>query len=218
MKKWLTVLLAGAILATNAVAFANLDDTRATIASKYGDYRLVIDTDNQPWTKDEWDTKGVQRAKASAYMHSYLTNGLRVQVEVMYDSTKPDSFVRAQRFTPDMAIKVKDFKTYFPEIYPLLVGPKTEAIATYKDITRNFQEQKSPVTMGIVLRTPAPGKGNYYTLIAFNIQDEGRFVKDAKYITDDTYIREFTIEKVLRIDVDENLGRDWDYINNYFKK
>lgn len=219
MKKWFTVILAGTILAANAVAFANLDDTKATMAAKYGDYRLVIDTDNQPWTKGEWDTKGYQRAKASSYMYSYLANGLRVQLETMYDSNKPNSYVRAQRFTPDMAIRVKDFKAYFPEIYPLLVDPKAEAFATSKEITRNFQEVKSPVTMGIVVQSlPAPGKGRVYTLIAFNIQDEGRFIKDSKYINEDTYIREFTIEQVLRSDVSENLGVSWTYMKNYFKQ
>jgi len=218
MKKWLTVLLAGTILASSTVAFANLDDTRATVAAKYGDYRLVIDTDNQPWAKEEWDTRGQQRAKAASYMHSYQSNGLRVQVEVMYDSNKPNSYVRAQRFTPDMAIKVKDFKTYFPEVYALLVGPKAEAFTTYKDLTRNFQEQKSPVTMGVVIQSPAPGKSSAYTLVAFNIQDEGRFIKDPKYINEDTYIREFTIEQIFRMDVGENLGKDWAYQKNYFKK
>lgn len=219
MKKWLTLLLAGTILATNAITFANLDDTKPTIAAKYGDYRLVIDTDNQPWTKEEWDTKGYQRAKASSYMHSYQTNGLRVQLEVMYDSIKPDSYVRAQRFTPDMAIRVKDFKAYFPEVYALLVSPKAEAFATYRELTRNFQEQKSPVTMGVVIQAlPAPGKSSKYTLVAFNIQDEGRFIKDQKFINEDTYIREFTIEQILRFDTGENLGKDWAYMKNYFKK
>lgn len=218
MKKWLMFLLAGTILAANAIAFANLDDTKTTIAAKYGDYRLVIDTDNQPWTKEEWDTKGYQRAKASSYMHSYQTNGLRVQVEVMYDSSKPNSYVKAQRFTPDMAIKVKDFKTYFPEVYPLLVGPKADAFTTYKLLSRNFQEEKSPVSMGIVIHSPAPGKSNVYPLFAFNIQEEGRLIKEPKFINEDTYIREFTIETAYRLDVNENLGNDWAYLKNYFKK
>ncbi|MCX7779956.1 MAG: hypothetical protein N2491_03440 [Negativicutes bacterium] len=219
MKKWLIMLVTGAMMAVSAVAFANLDDTRATIAARYGDYRLVIDTDNQPWTKEEWETKGVQRARAASFMHSYQANGLRVQLEVMYDNNKPGSFVRAQRFTPDMAIKIKDFKTYFPEIYALITGPKAEAFATYKEISRNFQEQKSPVSMGIVVQSlPAPGKSNIYTLVAFNIQDEGRLIKDAKFINEDTYIREFTVEPVLRLDAGEYLGKDWAYIKNYFKK
>lgn len=219
MKKWLTFILAGMILATNAIAFANLNDTRATIAAKYGDYRLVLDTDNQPWTKEEWDTKGYQRAKASSYMHSYQVNGLRIQMEVMYDSNKPGAFVRAQRFTPDMAIKVKDFKTYFPEVYTLLVSPKAESFTTNKDLSRNFQEDKSPVSMGVVVQElPAPGKGSVYTLVAFNIQDEGRLIKDPKYINQDTYVREFTIEQTYKLDTSENLGKDWTYIKNYFKK
>lgn len=219
MKKWLTVVLAGTILTANAVAFANIDDTRATIAAKYGDYRIVLDTDNQPWTKEEWDTKGYQRAKASSYMHSYQTNGLRVQMEVMYDSNKPGSFVKAQRFTPDMAIKVKDFKNYFPEVYALLVGPKAEAFATYSLLSRNFQEEKSPVSMGVVVQAPpAPGKGNVYTVIAFNIQEEGRLIKDQKYINEDTYIREFTIETAFKTDVSDNLSKDWQSIKNYLKK
>ena len=47
MKKICSLLMLLAIMAVAAPAFASLDDTRETIAQTYGDFRLVIDSDNQ---------------------------------------------------------------------------------------------------------------------------------------------------------------------------
>ena len=218
MIKWLTAFLAGSILAFGSIALANPNDTKATIASRYGDYRLVIDLDNQIWTKDEWLTKGMKRARASAFMYSYSSQGLNVQMEVMYDKDQADAYVRIQRFTPDMAIKIKDFKRYFPEVYPLLVGAKAEAFTTNNELSRNFKEEASPVSLGIAItENPVKSKSSYYTVVAFNIQDEGRYIKDSKWINEDTYIKEFVIEQTLRMDVENNLDRNWYPIKNYFK-
>ncbi|SDF51231.1 hypothetical protein [Sporolituus thermophilus] len=218
MKKLTALVLAALILATAGTAFANLDDTRATIAARYSEYRLVIDTDNQLWTKAEWEATGYKKAKAASFLHAFERQGLHIQMEVQYENNSPGALVKAQRFTPDLAIKIKDFKHYFPEIYALIASPKAEAFATYRDLTRNFQEAKSPVTMGVVVKTPpAPGKGGYYTLIAFNVQDEGRLLKDAKYINENTYIREFTIERIFRSAAQDALGNgDWTPIKKYF--
>lgn len=221
MKKWLIALGTGVLLtAGSAIVLANPDDTRASIASRYGDYRLVIDTDSQPWTKDEWLAKGIKRAKASAYMHTFTTNGLRVQMEVSYTTNKSDATVQVQRFTPDMSIKIKDFQKYFPEIYPLLIAPKAQAFTSYAPVNKNFQETQSPVTMGVVADQPAVGtsKGTL-PLVVFNIQDEGRFVKDPAWINEDTYIREFIVTTVYRpdfIDHFEASNADWKKIKNYF--
>lgn len=214
MKKIITGTLA-ALMLTSGVAFANLDDTKDSISSRYGDYRLIIDTDNQIWSKVEWESKGVQRAKASSYMYSFTRAGLRTQMEVMYMN---DGVVRAQRFTPDTAIKIKDFKTYYPEIHRLITSPKAQAFTTYKQLTTQFQEGQSPVTMGIVVKeAPVGHKGSFYTLLSFNVQDEGRLVKDGKFIDQETGIREFTIERVFRTTANDaiDLG-DWQLIKNYF--
>ncbi len=214
MKKIITGTLA-ALMLTSGIAFANLDDTKESISSRYGDCRLVIDTDNQIWSKAEWESKGMQRAKAASYMHSFTRNSLRTQMEVMYTN---EGVVRAQRFTPDTAIKIKDFKTYYPEIAQLLGSPQAVAFASYKPLTSQFQEAQSPVTMGVVVKTsPAGHKGSYYTLLAFNIQDEGRLIKDSKFIDPETGIREFTIERVYRTSANDALDSgDWQRIQNFF--
>ncbi|HEY3423968.1 MAG TPA: hypothetical protein VGL27_04160 [Negativicutes bacterium] len=215
MKKLVSLLILTVLLTISSVAFASLDDTRASIAAQYGEYRLLIDTNNQLWTKADWEAKGWKRAKASSYMYSFRRQGLGVQMEVMYENSSPQALVRAQRITPDMPIKIKELKEYFPEVYALVVQPKAEAFATYKQLSRQFQEPQSPVSMGILLKRESDN-----TLLAFNIQDEGRYIQDIKYIDEDTYIREFTIEKVSQSAVYEAMKKtsaaDWKIIKNYF--
>lgn len=220
MKKWM-IALGTALLLQAGTALANPDDTRSSITARYGDYRLVIDSDNQTWTKEEWLNKGMKRAKPSAYMHGFTTNGLHVQMEVSYLNANPDALVSVQRFTPDMAIRIKDFKQYFPEVYALLVSPKAHAFTTYSSLSKNFLEPVSPVTMGILVEQPsAPARTSACPLIAFNIQDEGRFIKDPSWINSDIYIREFVITSIYRNSVkdhfDQNTG-DWADLKNYFK-
>ncbi len=205
------------VLLFSGTAFANLDDNRAAMAQKYGDYRLVIDTDNQLWTRADWEAKGHLRAKASSYMYSFERQGLVVQMEVMYNGDAPASLVRAQRFTPATSVKISDFKKYFPEVFNLAVTPKAIAFTSYDEITRNFQEPQSPVRMGIVVK--AAGKGSYSTLLAFNILDEGRLVKDVRYINQETMVREFTIESISPMRVNDNLNPqtgEWQPLTNYF--
>ncbi|MEG6586952.1 hypothetical protein [Dendrosporobacter sp. 1207_IL3150] len=214
MRKIITGTLA-ALMLTSSVAFANLDDNKETIDAKYGEYRLIVDTDNQIWAKAEWETKGAQRAKPASYMHSFTRADMRTQMEVTFAK---DGMVRAQRFTPDMAIKIKDFKKYYPEVYTLIKSPKAEAFASYKTVTNQFQESQSPVTMGVIVKEMPQGiKGAYYSLLVFNIQDDGRLVKDGKFITEDTSIREFTIERVFRSSASNALDSgDWQLIKNFF--
>lgn len=218
MKKLAAAAMLAVMTAVSSTAFASLDDNKQTVTKQYGEYRIAIDTDNQLWPKLEWEQKGKLRAKAASFMYSFERQGLGIQMEVRYLNDRPDAPVTAQRFTPNMAIKVKDFKTYFPEVYQLLVAPKAEAFASYDQVTRNFQEQQSPVTMGVVVKTePLLHKGNY-TLVVFNIQEEGRLIKDAKFIDENTYIREFTIERVLRNTAHEKTdSQEWQTIKNYFK-
>jgi len=217
VKKVAMLCIVMTLLAFSGVAFANLNDTRNSIAQTYGEYRLVLDTDNQPWTKAEWETKGYQRAKASSYTHYFNRNGIGMQMEVQYESDKQGAFAILQRVTPNSAIKIKELRTYFPELVSLLDSPKGEYFSTYGEVTRNFQEEASPVKLGLVVKlAPAPKRDKYYTLMVFNIQDEGRFVKDPKYINGDTYIREFLIQRVLTTDVSEKLYAEWPAIKKFF--
>jgi len=217
VKKFVVLCVVMTLLAFSGVALANLDDTKSSIAQTYGEYRLVVDTDNQPWAKAEWETKGVQRAKAASYVHYFNRNEIGMQMEVQYESDKQGAFAVLQRFTPNSAIKIKELRTYFPELVSLLDSPKGEYFSTYSEVTRNFQELASPVTLGLVVKlSPAPKSDKYYTLIAFNIQDEGRFVNDPKYIDGDTYIREFVIQRVMRTETSEKLYSEWLAIKKFF--
>lgn len=217
MRKIITMLVFSMLLLLSSVAFANLDDNKISIQQQYGDYRLLIDSDNQLWTKADWEGKGSKKAKAASYRYSFSRQGIGVQMEVMYANNKPDAVVVAQRFTPDMPITIKEFKLYFPEVYALTKAPKANFFATYGSLSRNFQEGQSPVSMGVLIRELS--NGNYYSLIAFNIQDEGRLIKEIEYINEDTYIREFTIERASRTTVHDAMDTskpDWQPIKNYF--
>ena len=129
-------------------AFAALNDTRASIAAQYGEYRMVVDTDNQLWTKAEWEAGGSEKAQAGGYIYYFSRNGLSMQMEVIYDGDKPESGVRAERITPDSEIQIKDFQKIFPEFYALITGPKAKAFGSYQQLTLNFREESSPVTLG----------------------------------------------------------------------
>ena len=217
MKKYMGCLLVLLMLSFAATAFANLEDTRETIAQTYGDYRLVIDTDNQPWTKEQWEKSGHKKAQADTYTYRFRRADIGIGMDVKYESDKPGAFVRMQRFTPDMPFQIKDFQTMFPEIFPLVSSPQTVVFATYKELTRNLAEKNSPVTLGVAVRKElgAERKG-YFALLAFNVQDEGRLIKDPKYIDENTYIREFTIERTYLSVLKDNLHGDWKEIKNYF--
>lgn len=219
MRKMLATAVMLGLLTFVSVAEAAPADTMAATAARYGDYRLVVDTDNQLWTKADWENGGYKKARAASYVYIFGRQGVRVQMEAQFDGTGPEALVRAQRFTPDVAIRIKDFQSYFPELYSLVTSPKAVAFTTYGELTNNFREDKSPVTLGVLVKEPpSPQKKSYYILLAFNIQDEGRLVKNPRYIDGNTYIREFTIERVLRSDAEAELGYDgdWTPVKNYF--
>ena len=122
-----------------------------------------------------------------------------------------------QRVTPDMPFQIKDFQKLFPELYPLVSSSETVVFATYKELSRNLMEKNSPVTMGVAVKTDLGGsRKGYFTLLAFNVQDEGRLIKDAKYIDANTYIREFTIERTYLSVLKDNLNGEWTEMTNYF--
>ncbi len=216
MKRIISGLIFTMLFTVAGVASAKLDDTRSTIAQQYGDYRLVIDSDNQLWTKLDWEEKGSKKAKAACYTYSFNRQGLHFSMEVMYDGNKPDSLVRIQRIAPDMPIKIKEVRQYFPELVPLLDNPKAVPFITFRSLSRQFQELESQVRMGVLVREL---QRDYYTLLAFNIQNEGRLIKQEEEISGDTYIREFTIEKASRTIVHDKLdvsSPDWRKTKSYF--
>ena len=116
-----------------------------------------------------------------------------------------------------MPFQIKDFKKMFPEIYVLLDTPQTVVFTTYKELSRNLMEKNSPVTLGVaVKKDPSPERKDHFTLMAFNVQDEGRLIKDPKFIDENTYIREFTIERTYLATLKDNLNEDWKPAKNYF--
>lgn len=216
MKRIISALIFTMLFTVAGVASANLDDTRATMAQRYGDYRLVYDEDNQLWAKAEWEEKGSLKRKASFYTYSFTRNGVHFAMEVMYDGNKPDAPVRIQRITPDMPLKVKEIRQYFPEFALLIDHPKAVSFVSYRTLSRQFQELESPARMGLLVRELM--KDSYFTLMAFNIQNEGRLVKTADEVSGDTYVREFTIERAYRTTVHDKLDAanpEWVKIKNY---
>lgn len=210
----LTMLL---IWAVTAPVLANLDDTRETIAQRYGEYRLVIDKDNQPWTKEQWEKSGYKKARPDTYTYRFRREDLGIGLDVKFEGDKPGSFVQMQRFTPDMPFQIKDFQKLFPEIYPLLASPHSIAFSASQALSLNFMEQSSPVTLGVAMKKDLGGeRKGYFSLLAFNIQDEGRLIKDAKFIDENTYVREFTIEKTYLSVLKDNMPGEWQEIKNYF--
>jgi hypothetical protein len=215
MKKIVAIFLFALLTISASQAFAALSDNQSSIAAQYGECRLVVDTDNQLWTKDEWQKAGSVKAKAGGYVYYFTRKGLNVQMEVKYENSSPGAFVMSQRFTPDTAIKITDLKVYFPEIFALATDPKAQAFGSYEPVTRNFMEEASPVTLGIVIEKRVQGK--YYTVLAFNIQDAGRLVKNIKFINPDLYIREFTIDRIFAIDLETEVASgDWVLLKNPF--
>jgi hypothetical protein len=217
MKKFLLGWLVLGILLAGTPAFAGLGDTKETIGQQYGDFRLVIDSDNQPWTKEQWEKSGYKKAQADTYTYRFRRNDIGIGMDVKYEGDKPGSFVRMQRVTPDMPFQIKDFQKMFPELYPLVSSSESVVFATYKELSRNLMEKNSPVTMGVAVKTDLGGsRKGYFTLMAFNVQDEGRLIKDAKYIDANTYIREFTIERTYLSVLKDNLHNEWNEMTNYF--
>lgn len=218
MNKLIALLLFVLMIVSVNQASAALDETRQAINAKYGEYRLVVDTDSQLWTKAEWEAGGYKKAKPAAFVHRFVRKDLTVQMEVQYDDNKPDALVIVQRFTPDYAIKISELKDYLPEIQSLITSANAEAFTSFKEVSRNLRDNQSPVTMGVVLKeNPVPEKKSYFTLVVFNIRGEGTLIKDEKQITADTYIHEIIIETILKTNADPvRSGSDWKWLKNPF--
>lgn len=218
MKKTIALLLFVTCLLVSQTAFAGLEEKKSDIVAKYGEYRMVLDENGRVWTKAGWEettTKDV----ASTFIYMYRVKDLKVQLDVKYEEGigKKDPYVRSQRFTPDWNIQIKELKTYFPELYALVTSPEAMVFTTKEKLTRNFMDDVSPVTLGVmVAKEPANWKGKY-TLIAFNIRGEGTLIKDPKLINGDTYITEICVEWMYkRVKNDPDVKSDWKWQNSVF--
>lgn len=220
MKKCIVLTLLMLLAVGMGTASAAVGDSRANTAALYGDYRIVIDTDNQLWTKLDWEASGHKYAKESTLWHQFWRNNQAFQMVVAYETEKPDSLVQIQRFTPQNAFKLSELKTFFPEVYTLVSSPKAMIFGTDQQITRHFAEGKPEVILGVLVKEPpSASQQTYYTLLAFNIVNEGRVIKHIEQINADTLIREFTMERVARADVEDKMqdNSGWNPIANYFK-
>lgn len=220
MKKRMMGLVLAVLVAATSTTFAAVGDSRERTAELYGEYRLLIDTDNQLWTRDEWETAGHRREKEATLWHQFWRKDQGFQMVVAYENNKPDSTVQIQRISPDNAFPVSELKNLFPEIHKQLMAPSTVVFGTEQMTTRHFAGSKPQVVLGAIFRESASGeKSNFYTLVSFNIVREGRIVKDIKQINEQTLIREFVMERVPKLNIDKKLQErgNWEIIPNYFK-
>lgn len=220
MKKLVALILFVFLLGCSGQAFAALTDTRAAIEKDYGGYRMVVDTDSQLWTREEWEAKGHLRAVANVYMYYFDRAGMAIQMDVSYDSDSPTAPVKAQRITPSSAIRIKDLRKYLPEVYQLVTSPQAAVFTSNSQVTRNLSDDRSPLTLGVIVKQTVKARGTWYTLVSMNVKDEGRLVKQAKFVNRDLFIQELCIERFHQSDLDDPRGpaADWDWMKtNLFK-
>lgn len=220
MKKLVAVMLGAFLLACSGQAFAALSDTRADIEKNYGGYRMVVDSDNQLWAREDWEAKGQARAQAGGYVYYFDRNGLAFQMEVAYNDDSPASRIKAQRITPVSAIRIKDLKAYLPEVYALVTSPKAEVFTTNDQLSRNLSDDRSPLTLGVLVKEEVKSRGTWYTLVAFNVKDEGRLVKNAKYVNKDLFVQELSVERFRQSDLTDQRSPtlEWQWMkDNLFK-
>ncbi|MDF2502327.1 MAG: hypothetical protein K0Q77_3041 [Anaerosporomusa subterranea] len=220
MKKFVVFTLLLLMATTMGTAFAAVGNSRSDTAALYGEYRIVVDADNQLWTKLDWEQSGHKYAKEATLWHQFWRNEQGFQMVAAYETGKPDSVVQIQRFTPQSPFKLSEVKTLFPEIHKLLMSPKTVIFATDQQITSHFVESKPEIILGAVIKeAPTADRQAYYTLVSFNVVQEGRVVKHIDQINADTLIREFVMERVSKADVDNKLQErsGWTVIPNHFK-
>lgn len=220
MKKLVTLILFLFLLACSGQVFAAVDDTRDYIEKTYGGYRMVIDTDNQMWAREEWETKGRIKAQPNSYVYYFDRNGLAFQMEVKFHDDSPTSRVKAQRITPAAAIRIKDLKAYLPEVYGLVTSPKAYVFTTNTELSRNLSDDRSPLTLGVLVKQEVKSRGTWYTLVAINVKDEGRLVKNAKFVNNELFIQELSIERFRQSDLDDPRGPtlEWEWMKtNIFK-
>jgi hypothetical protein len=213
MKRTVSLLLFALCLLVAQTAFAGLGDRMADVVGRYGDYRMVIDERGRVWTKADWEaTKNNETSRT--FIHYYRAKDVRVQMDVTYIDGKGAPYVRVQRFTPDWSIQVKDLKAYFPEVYALVTAPEAKVFYTGDKVTKNFLDERSPLTLGVLVAKEPPGLKGKQTVVVFNIKGEGVLIKKPNQLTPDTYISEIVFEL---FDKDDRRADNWRFIDNIFK-
>lgn len=218
MYKLLHALMASILITLLAVmpaADASPGDSKEKVAAQYGEYRVVNDSEGRQWAKADWESRG-KGAVAESYVHYFSRQDTKVTTVVAYQGGR----VAQQYFTLDMPITISQFKAYFPEVYALLTDAKAKVFVA-KSAERNgkFYEEHNPISFAAVIEKDAsPQEAGYYTLISFNIRDNGRLVKDAQYIDGNTAIVEFIMEKFPASDARDKLyiTESWKPVKNYF--
>lgn len=131
------------------VAFAAIGDSKSQIEQKYGDYFLVEDGVNHIWTQNEW--KAGSGAGAKAY--GYITKDREINVINWFEYNKQNQVVK-ETTTMDKAIKIRDFKGYFGELYAKLITPDSAVF-----VITTFPKRQ----LGVIVRIT----DNKYNLIRF---------------------------------------------------
>lgn len=217
----LAALLLMLLMVLSSVAYAAPGDTREKTAALYGEYRLVNDSEDKVWSRADWESSKRKGALAESYVHYFSRQGITCTTTVGYTKIGGEN-VAVQHFSFDTPISVSQFKEYFPEIYALIADAKAKAfIVNSGELNGRFLEEKNPFSFGVIVEKDISSKdtGNY-TLMSFNIRDNGRLIKDARFIDNKATIVEFVMEKVSVRDVREKLHMDgiWKPVANYFLK
>jgi hypothetical protein len=89
---------------------------------------------------------------------------------------------------------------------------------TREKLTKNFLDEKSPVTLGVMVAKELKSAPGMYTLVAFNVKGEGTLIKDPKAINGDSYISEIVLQRTLkRNTIDPTDFKRWSFQENLFK-
>jgi hypothetical protein len=214
----LTLLISLPVLPPAALAAPG--DTREKMAGLYGEYRLVNDTEGKLWSRADWESSKAKRGGPESYVYFFARLDTRMTTVAAYDKRGGDH-VALQHFSFDTPISVGKFKEYFPEVYALITDTKAKVFIINSDeLNSKFLEEKNTISFGVVVEKEVAKETGYYTVMSFNIRDNGRLVKDAQYIDGNTAILEFIMEKFPASDARDKLyiAETWKPVKNYFLK
>lgn|GEM_PF-1065738 len=139
------------------IAFAEMGNSKSQIEQKYGDCFLVQDELNRIWTQNEWKSVASADAKAKAY--GYITKDGEINVISWFEYSKQNRVVK-ETTTMDGAIKIRDFKNHFRELYADIVAPDSAVF-----VIGTFPKRQ----LGVIIRE----KNNKFNLIRFFMDNSG---------------------------------------------
>jgi hypothetical protein len=205
------------LFSANPAGYASPGDSQEKIAALYGDYRLAVDTTGKLWSKADWEAIGKKTGVPDKLIYYFSSGGMHITTTVRYQGKGQ---VTVQHFQPDMSITIKEFKDYFPEVVELITCPEAQVFTTNDStINQRFQEAMNPVGFGVVIqKNVSPKESGVYTLISFNVRDNGRIIRDIRFMDDKMTIVEFTMEKVKAADVRDKqvITSEWKPMKNWF--